>query len=85
VNLVDLFGRRWLAMGLGAVVLAGFAAGLLGLVGGLALGEWSGLAFAGASCLVELTAETFVLGFQIADTSLKGLAAGTRDRLHTPL
>src|SRR5262249_2684124 len=39
VNLVDLFGAGWLAVGLGAVVLAGLAAGLLGLVCGRSLGE----------------------------------------------
>ena len=61
------------------------AAGLLGLVGGLALGEGGGLAFAGAGRLVELTAEALVLGLQVADASLKGLAAGTRDGLHTSL
>ena len=52
VNLVDLFGAGRLTMSLGAVVLAGLASGFLGL----ALGEGSGLAFAGAGCLVELTA-----------------------------
>jgi hypothetical protein len=83
VDLVDLFGGRGLAVGLGAIVLARLAAGLLGLVGGLALGEGGGLAFGGAGRLVELTAEALVLGLQVADASLKGLAAGTRDGLHT--
>jgi hypothetical protein len=68
---------------LGAVVLAGLAAGLLGLAGGLALGEGGGLALAGAGRLVELTAEALVLGLQVTEVSLKGLAAGTRDELHT--
>jgi hypothetical protein len=85
VNLVDLFGGRWLTVGLPAVVLAGLATWLLGLVSGLALGEGSGLALAGASCLVELAAEALVLGLQVVDASLKGLAAGTRDGLHTQL
>src|SRR5262249_50015262 len=44
VDLVDLLGAGRLAVGLGAVVLAGLAAGLLGLAGGLALGEGGGLA-----------------------------------------
>src|SRR5262249_55679667 len=39
VDFIDLFGAGRLAVGLGAVILAGFAAGLLGLAGGLALGE----------------------------------------------
>ena len=62
VNLVDLFGGRWLTVGLRAVVLAGLAAGLLGLSGGLALGEGGGLALARAGGLVELAAEALVLG-----------------------
>src|SRR5262249_35649980 len=72
-------GRRW---ALGAVVLARLAAGLLGLVCGLALGEGGGLALAGAGRLVELATEALVLGVQVAEASLKGLAAGTRDGLH---
>jgi hypothetical protein len=62
VNLVDLFGAGRLSVGLGAVVLAGLAAGLPGLAGGLALGEGGGLAFAGTGGLVELAAEALVLG-----------------------
>jgi hypothetical protein len=56
VNLIDLFGGRWLAMGLGAVILARLAAWLTRVELGLTLGEGSGLTLAGASCLVELTA-----------------------------
>jgi hypothetical protein len=85
VNLVDLFAAGRLAVGFGTVVFAGLAAGLLGQVGGLAFGEGGGLALAGAGRLVELAAEALVLGLQVAEASLKGLAAGTRDRLHTPL
>src|SRR5262245_8182630 len=85
VDLIDLIGAGRLAVGLGAVVLAGLASRLLGLVGGLALGERSGLAFASAGRLVELAAEALVLGLQVTETSLKGLAAGTRVGLHTPL
>jgi hypothetical protein len=85
VDLVDLFGTWRLAVGLGAIVLARPAAGLLGLAGGLALGERRSLALAGTGRLVELAAEALVLGLQVADTSLKGLAAGTRDRWHTAL
>ena len=56
VNLVNLFGSRWLAVSLGAVVLARLTARLKRMELGLALGEGSGLAFAGAGCLVELAA-----------------------------
>jgi hypothetical protein len=83
VNLVDLFRRRWLPVGLGAIVLAGLAAGLLGLGRGLALGEGGGLALAGAGRLVKPAAEVLVLGLQVAEALLKGLAASTRDGLHT--
>jgi hypothetical protein len=85
VCFVDLVGRRRLAAGFGAVIFAGLAAGLLGLAGGLALGEGSGLALAGAGRLVGLAAEAVVLGLQVVQASFKGLAAGTWDRLHTPL
>jgi hypothetical protein len=85
VELSDLVGGGWKAVGLGAVVLAGLAAGLLGLAGGLALGEGGGLALAGAGRLVELAAEALVLGLQVVEASLKGLAAGTRDGFHTSI
>jgi hypothetical protein len=83
MDLVDLFGAGRLAVGLGAVALAGPAAGFLGLAGGLALSEGGGLALAGAGCLGELAAEALVLGLQVVEASQKGLAAGTRDGLHT--
>src|SRR5262249_12434661 len=85
VDLIDLFGAGRLAVGLGAVVLARLAARRLGLGDGLAFGEGGGLALAGAGRLVELAAEAFVLGVQVAEASLKGLAAGTRDGSHTLL
>ena len=85
VNLVDLFGGRWLTVGLRAVVLAGLAAWFARIELGLALGEGSGLALAGAGRLVELAAQALVLGLEVVDASLKGLAAGTRDGLHTQL
>jgi len=85
VDLVNLFGAGRQAVGLGAVVLAGLAAGLLGLVGGWSLGEGGGLPLAGAGCLVELAAEALVLGLQVTQTSLKGLTAGARGGWHTPL
>jgi hypothetical protein len=83
VDLVDLLGAGRLAVALGAVVFAGLAAGFLGLAHGLALGEGGGLALAGAGRLVELAAEALDLGLQVAEASLKGLAAGTRDGWHT--
>jgi hypothetical protein len=82
VDLVDLFGARRLAVGLGAVVLARLAGGLLGLAGGLALGEGPCLTFAGAQGCVELTAEPLALGLQVVDPSLKGLAVSTPDQFH---
>jgi hypothetical protein len=71
-------------MGLGAVILAGLAAVPLRL-GPRPFGEGGGLALAGASRRVDLAAEAVVLGLQVTQASLKGLAAGTRDGLHTPI
>jgi hypothetical protein len=82
VDLIDLVGGRWLAVGLCAVVSAGLAAGFLGLAGGLALGEGSGLALAGPSRLIKLASQALVLGLQVVEASLKGLASGTRDGSH---
>jgi hypothetical protein len=62
VDFVDLFGGRWLAVGLGAVVFARLAAGFARVQLGLALGEGTGLALAGTEGRVELTAEALVLG-----------------------
>src|SRR5262249_25059758 len=44
-----------------------------------------GLAPTGAGRLVELAAQALVLGLQVVEASLKGLAAGTGDGLHTSL
>jgi hypothetical protein len=82
VDLVNLFGAGRQAMGLGAVVFAWLAAGLLGLGYGLALGEGGGLALAGAGRLVELVAEAVVLGLQVIDSPLEGLAVSTPGRFH---
>src|SRR5262249_23181927 len=68
--------------GLGAVVLAGLAAGFARVRFGLALGEGRCLALAGPEGRVELTAEALVLGLQAVDPSLEGLAVGTPDRFH---
>jgi hypothetical protein len=83
VNLVDLFGGRWLAVCLSAIVLARLAAGFARSGLGLPLGEGSSLALAGAGCLVELTAQVLVLGLQVVNPSLKRLAVGTPNRFHT--
>jgi hypothetical protein len=72
-------------VGLGAVIFTGLAARLFGPVGGLALGEGGGLALAEAGRLVELAAEALVLSLQVTQASLKGLAAGTGDGLHTSI
>jgi hypothetical protein len=77
VDFVDLFWGRWLAVCLGAIVLARLAARLARIKLGLALGEGSGLALAGAGSFVELTAEAFVLGLKLVDPSPEGLAVGT--------
>ena len=69
------------AIGLGAVIVAGFTAGLFRILGG-AFGEGGGLPFAGTGGLVELTAEALVLGLQVVNASLKGLAVGTPNRFH---
>jgi hypothetical protein len=69
----------------GAVVPAGLASGLLWLAGGLALGEGGRLALPGAGRLVELAAEALVLGLQVVEALLQGLAAGTRNGLHTSI
>ena len=61
-------------------VLARLTAGLAGDRFGLALGEGSGLALAGAGRFVELVAEALVLGWQVANPSREGLAVGTPDR-----
>jgi len=70
VNLVDLFGAGRLAVSLGAIILSRLAAWLTRIELGLAFGEGSSLAFAGAGSLVELTAEAFVLGLKVVDPSL---------------
>ncbi len=72
-------------MGLGAIVLTRLAARLAGIRLGFALGKGPGLALAGAEGRVELAAEALVLGLQVAEALLKGLAAGTRDGFHTRL
>jgi hypothetical protein len=83
VDFVEVGG--WLPMGLGAVIRAGVAAGPLRLGLGRPFGEGGGLALAGAGRVLELAAEALVLDLQVTEAPLKGLAAGTRDGLHTSL
>ena len=64
--------------------LPGLRPGFLGWLVGWPLAK-GGLALAGTGRLVELAAEALVLGLQVVEASLKGLAAGTRDGVHTPL
>ena len=82
MDLADFLGGWRLAVGLGAIVLARLTAGPARGRLGLALGEGSGLALAGAGRFVELVAEALVLGLQVANPSLEGLAVGTPDRFH---
>jgi hypothetical protein len=83
VNFVDLFGSRGLAMGLGPIVFPRLAAWLVRIELGLALGKGAGLALSSAAGLIELTTQSLVLGLQVVDSSLKGLAVGTPNRFHT--
>src|SRR5262245_12146483 len=69
-------------MGLGAEIFPWLAAGLLGLAGRRPLREGGGLALPGTEIRVELTPEPLVLGLQVVDPPLKGLAAGATVRLH---
>jgi hypothetical protein len=69
VDLVDPLGR--LAMGLGAVVLAGFATGFLRLGLGRPLRERSSLAFAGAALFIEKARQPFDLSALSPDDGTK--------------
>jgi glyoxylase-like metal-dependent hydrolase (beta-lactamase superfamily II) len=75
VDFVDVRRRRWRSVAFTSVLSAGLAAGLFGLVGGLALGEGGGLAFAGAEGFGELR-------FEFGDASAEGFTTGT-DGAHT--
>jgi hypothetical protein len=83
VDLVDLFGPRRLAMGLGAVLLAGLAARPLGVWLGRPLGEGSGLALTSALGLIKLSAERLDLRLQVCEAALQRLAAATDHGPHT--
>src|SRR5262249_24035754 len=66
VGFVDVGGG--LAMGLGAIVRAGLAAGPLRLGLRRPFGEGGGLALAGALRLLQLAGQAFDLGFELRDT-----------------
>jgi hypothetical protein len=77
VNFVNLFGRGREAMGLAAIVGAGFTAGLLGFGLRWPLGEGGGLPLAGPLLLFEQTGQPLYVGFQFGDAPSERLATGT--------
>ena len=83
VDLVDLFGAGRLAVGLGAVVLAGLAPRRLGLASGRSLGEGSGLALASTLLLFEQAGQPLDVGLQFSHTALERLAARAGGLNHT--
>jgi hypothetical protein len=80
VDLVDSLRR--LAVGLGAVLLAGLASWFLGVRLGWSFGEGGGLTLASALLLFKQAGEAFDLGFQFGDAALQRLAAGTSEFVH---
>jgi hypothetical protein len=72
VGFVDLLG--WLAMGLGAVILARFAAGLLGLRLGLTLRKGRGLAFARSPLFVEQPGKLLHLRAKLSNLAFEAKA-----------
>jgi hypothetical protein len=69
-------------MGLGAVILAGFASRLLGVGLGRPFGEGSGLTLARTLLLFKPAGEALDLGFQFGDAALERLATGTSGLIH---
>src|SRR5208282_1187536 len=69
VGFIDLLGR--LAMGLGAVILAWFAAGLFRLRFGSPLGEGRCLAFARAPLVFKQSGQVFDLGAELGDLAFQ--------------
>jgi hypothetical protein len=58
----DLLGRRWRAVPVGAVGIAGLAAGCFGIGLGRAFAERGGLTLAGANGLIQLPGQFGDLG-----------------------
>ncbi|HEY7309248.1 MAG TPA: hypothetical protein VH643_07835 [Gemmataceae bacterium] len=67
MDLVDSH-RRW-SLRLGAVVLARFASGLLGLGFGLPFGEGGSLTLAGSLLLFKQARQAFDVSFQFGDAA----------------
>jgi len=65
-SLVDLRGWRWRSMGFGAVVIAGLAARLLGLLPAFAFGERRCLPLAGPPLLFERLAQALNFAFELS-------------------
>jgi hypothetical protein len=71
MGFVDLLRRRWLTMGLYAVVVARFAARLFGLALGLAFGERGGLTLAGAAQFLKETRQALYISAEIGNFTFK--------------
>lgn len=67
VDFVDLPGRRWLTMGLNAVIVARFAARFFGLSLGLAFGERGGLTLTGAALFLKEASQALYISAEIGD------------------
>jgi len=71
VDFGDLLGRRWLTMGLNAVIVACFAARLLGLALGLAFGKRGGLTLTGAALFLKEARQALYISAEIGDFAFK--------------
>jgi hypothetical protein len=71
VDFGDLLGRRWLTMGLNAVIVACFAARLLGLSLGLAFGKRGGLTLAGAALFLKEACQALYISAEIGHFAFK--------------
>ena len=80
MHFVDMLRRR--SMRFGAVVLTGFASGLLGIGFGWSFGEWGGLTLAGTLLLFEQARKALDLSFLFGDAALQRLATRTSEFVH---